>query len=160
MITPPPYVIESKQAKRSYNISRFFKKTILTISKSGFIPASVRAKMLRLSGCKIGKHCRIGEDCIFDSMYPENVYIGDDVTIAMKCVILTHYVKSKGEFKRKYEKGIVNIEHDVFIGAGAIICNSVSIGAGAIIAAGAVVTKDIPAGEIWGGCPAKFLKCR
>lgn len=46
----------------------------------------------------------------------------------------------------------------VFIGARSIICKGVTIGEKSIIAAGSVVVKNIPAGEIWGGNPAKFIK--
>lgn len=48
----------------------------------------------------------------------------------------------------------------VVIFAGAILCPGVTIGDGAIIGAGAVVTKDVPAWEIWAGNPAKFIKRR
>lgn len=50
------------------------------------------------------------------------------------------------------------IGNHVRIGCGAIILGDVHIGDNAIIAAGAVVTKDVPANEIWGGTPAKFIK--
>ncbi|WP_288607103.1 hypothetical protein [Prevotellamassilia timonensis] len=40
------------------------------------------------------------------------------------------------------------------------MCNSVTIGDGAIIGAGAVVTKDVPANQVWAGNPAKFIKTR
>lgn len=52
------------------------------------------------------------------------------------------------------------IEDDVWIGHGAIIIGGTHIGAGSIVAAGAVVTKDIPPCEIWGGNPAKKIKNR
>ena len=52
------------------------------------------------------------------------------------------------------------IGRDVWIGANAIVFASVSIGDGAIVAAGAVVTKDIPAFEVHGGVPAKYLRKR
>lgn len=39
-----------------------------------------------------------------------------------------------------------------------LIVNTVTIGNHAVIAAGSVVTKDIPSGELWGGVPAKFIK--
>ena len=50
------------------------------------------------------------------------------------------------------------IEDDVFIGAGCIIMKGIHIGARSIVAAGSVVTRNIPADEIWGGCPAKMIR--
>lgn len=46
----------------------------------------------------------------------------------------------------------------MFIGVGTLICNSVVIGDDAVVGAGSVVTKDIPANEVWAGNPAKFIK--
>ena len=50
------------------------------------------------------------------------------------------------------------IEDDVFIGTGVLIEKGVTIGARSIVAAGSVVVKSIPADELWGGNPAKFIK--
>jgi len=52
----------------------------------------------------------------------------------------------------------VVIENDVFIGTSCVICKGVTIGARSIVAAGSVVVKSIPADEMWGGNPAKFIK--
>lgn len=52
----------------------------------------------------------------------------------------------------------INIGDYVFIGARCIIGKGVTIGEKSIVAAGSIVTRDIPAGEIWGGNPAKFIK--
>ena len=52
------------------------------------------------------------------------------------------------------------VEDDVWIGSGAIILSGVRIGKGAVVAAGSVVTHDIPPCEIWGGNPAVKLKDR
>lgn len=52
----------------------------------------------------------------------------------------------------------IHIGENVWIGAGATVLPGVSIGPHAVVAAGAVVTKDIPAGEIWGGVPAQRIK--
>ena len=108
----------------------------------------------------MGKGSRIGESCIIDSMYPELVEIGNATTIAMRCTILTHFMHPEGDVGRRFEKGKIVIGNNVFIGAHTVICNSVNIGDGAVIAAGSVVTKNIPSGEIWGGVPAHFLKKR
>jgi acetyltransferase-like isoleucine patch superfamily enzyme len=52
------------------------------------------------------------------------------------------------------------IDDDVWIGYNSIILGGVSIGKGSIIAAGSVVTKDVPPCEVWGGNPAKKIKDR
>ena len=57
-------------------------------------------------------------------------------------------------------KGDIVVEDDVWIGYGATILSGVRIGQGAVIAAGAVVTKDVPPYAIVGGVPAKVIKYR
>ncbi|WP_058301360.1 acyltransferase [Gorillibacterium timonense] len=52
------------------------------------------------------------------------------------------------------------IGHHCWIGTGAIVLQGVTIGDGVVVAAGAVVTKDIPPFEVWGGVPAKFIRKR
>ncbi len=52
------------------------------------------------------------------------------------------------------------IEDEVWIGANVVVLRGVRIGRGSVIAAGAVVTKDVPAMEIWGGVPARRLRER
>jgi len=58
----------------------------------------------------------------------------------------------------RYEK--IRIEDDVWIGTGVVITCGVTIGEKSIIAANAVVTKDVPAKSIVGGVPAKIIKMR
>lgn len=58
------------------------------------------------------------------------------------------------------EDAVTIVENDVWIGHGAIIIGGVKIGCGAIVAAGAVVTKDVPPMVIVGGNPAKIIKYR
>ncbi|QRQ83255.1 hypothetical protein JQU52_03245 [Paralysiella testudinis] len=52
------------------------------------------------------------------------------------------------------------IEDEVWIGANVVVLRGVTIGKGSVVAAGAVVTKNIPPMEIWGGIPAKKIKAR
>lgn len=92
-------------------------------------------------------------------MYPENIVIHDHVIIAMKCIILTHYL-NPNKYGFQMDPGKVELDDFCFIGAGTIICNPVRIGKNSIVGAGSIVTKDIPDNEIWAGCPAKFIKKR
>ena len=52
----------------------------------------------------------------------------------------------------------VEIGNKVWIGANAVILKGITIGDGAVIAAGAVVNKDIPSHEVWGRVPVKFIR--
>ena len=69
-------------------------------------------------------------------------------------------VRLFGEEREAGSKGDIVIKDDVWIGTNAIICSGVTIGQGAIVAAGSVVVKDVPACAIVGGNPAKIIKYR
>ncbi len=104
----------------------------------------------------IGDNCYINHDVtILDSF---EVYIGNNVFIAPKVVIspVTHPIEAKD--RRNLIGGKIIIEDDVWIGAGAVILPCVTIHKGAVIAAGAVVKKDVEANTVVGGIPAKFIK--
>lgn len=70
---------------------------------------------------------------------------------------MTRYTKKKDV---SVSKGDIIVSDDVWIGYGAIIMSGVNIGQGSVIAAGAVVTKDVPPYAIVGGVPAKVIKYR
>lgn len=57
-------------------------------------------------------------------------------------------------------KAEILLKEDVWLGCNVVVLKGVCIGEGSIVAAGAVVTKSIPANQIWGGVPAKFIKNR
>lgn len=69
-------------------------------------------------------------------------------------------VKYGGRSKHAMSKGDIVVGDDVWIGMRAIICSGVRIGQGAVVAAGAVVTKDVEPYAIVGGNPAKLIKYR
>ena len=87
----------------------------------------------------------------------KKIRIGKDVAIAREVVIRdtdAHDILYEGYQKEKE----VNIGNHVWIGAKAMIMKGVTIGDGAIIAAGAIVTKDVPARSLVAGVPAKVIK--
>ena len=106
-------------------------------------------------------HLFVGEDVKLDRINPGGIEIGNWTTLATGVVILSHYLSPElPDVGFTFITGKVKIGHACFIGANAVICKGVSIGDNSIVGAGSVVTKDIPANEIWGGNPAKFIKER
>lgn len=87
------------------------------------------------------------------------VDIGDDVLVASHCVItsLTHD-RDAALFRASLVKGRIVIEDNVWIGAGAIILPGVTLGRGSIVGAGAIVTRDVAAGDVVVGVPAKVVR--
>lgn len=118
-----------------------------------------RAKFLKMGGVNIKGRALVYGGTLIDTVAPDKIFIGNNVAITAGTKILTHYLDptSKG---RRFRIGEVRIEDDVFIGVNVVICNSVTIGQGAIIGAGSIVTKDIPPYQVWAGNPAKFIKER
>ena len=115
--------------------------------------------MLKLGGVDIQGHAMIYRDVVIDTVAPERIHIGNNTAITSGAKILTHYL-DPSQPDRHFRLGDVHIGENVFIGVNAVICNSVTIGDGAIIGAGSVVTKDIPSYQCWAGNPAKYIKDR
>lgn len=95
----------------------------------------------------------------------KSITIGDNVLIGGGCFIFDtnfHPIKSEERIDsltcNNGENKSVIIGNNVFLGYSCIICKGVVIGENAVIAAGSVVVKDVPANEVWGGNPAKFIK--
>lgn len=146
-----------KLGKSSYPLKRIFAKIFMAVSKSDFISSSIRIKLLRLSGIAIGPRCFIGSSVSFDGIRPDLIEIGEHVKITSGARIITHFFNPDDD---GMYLGRVNIGDDVFIGMNTLIVNSINVGTGAVLAAGSVVTCDIPAWEIWGGNPARFIRKR
>ncbi len=91
---------------------------------------------------------------------PEYVSIGSNVILST-CTLVSHDA-SAAVLSRAYEVpldavGPIVIEDDVFVGYGAIVLPGVRIGRRSVVAAGAVVTRDVPPGSVVGGVPARVL---
>lgn len=99
----------------------------------------------------------IGERVVFDTNYPQDIIIEEGVRITVGCVLLTHFMESAAG---TYSRGKIIIKKNAYIGCNTVICKPVTIGENAIVGAGSIVTKDIPANEVWAGNPARFIKVR
>ena len=104
----------------------------------------------------VGEHVFINACCHFQDH--GNVTIGDGCQIGHNVVFATlHHRLAPEERKTTYPAPIV-LGKNVWVGANVTILQGVTIGDNAVIAAGAVVTKDVAANTVVGGIPAKFIK--
>jgi acetyltransferase-like isoleucine patch superfamily enzyme len=111
----------------------------------------------------IGSYTNIQPRCQF-SAFKGCISIGSEVQIAPNCAFYpyNHGFSSNKSIKKQplQTRGGIIIDNDVWLGVGVIILDNVHIGKGAVIGAGAVVTRDIPAGSIAAGNPARVLRKR
>ena len=110
----------------------------------------------------IGDNVRIGTRVYIDAM--GGLTIGNNVIFGPDVAILTANHNYDNTSKLPYDEEMiykpVTIADNVWIGCRAVIVPGVTINEGAVIAMGAVVTKDVPRGAVVGGNPAKVLKYR
>ena len=109
-----------------------------------------------------GKNIHIGENVFINSnctMQDQGgVFIGDDVLIGHNVCLLTLNHDFEIEKRAELHPSPVHIKDKAWIGSNTTILPGVTIGEGAIVAAGAVVTRDVMAKTIVGGVPAKLIK--
>lgn len=121
-------------------------------------PAQEELEILKRHGQKLGHDVDIFTDYPFDSLYPGLIFVGNYVTISSNVKILAHDASMGYVTGHSCKIGIVEIGNHVFIGHGAIILCNTRIGDYAIVGAGSVVTGDVPAGTVYAGNPARFVK--
>ncbi|MBQ9848803.1 MAG: CatB-related O-acetyltransferase [Clostridia bacterium] len=146
-------------------IGRFSKKMRAFFAK-GFIKScgknvNIEHGAVISSKLSIGDNSGIGVDCVCGG----ELIVGNDVMMAPECVIFARNhefssleIPMRLQGYREAEPCVIG--NDVWIGRRVMIMPGVKIGNGVVIAAGAVVTKDVPDYAIVGGVPAKVLKTR
>jgi acetyltransferase-like isoleucine patch superfamily enzyme len=111
---------------------------------------SIRVWLHRWRGVHIGKDVFISEDVILETAYPNFITIEDGGWIGIRTTVIAHMRELHG----------VCIGHDAFIGPGVIILPNVTIGHGAVVSAGSVVTRSVPPMTVVQGNPAvPVAKC-
>ncbi|AOY76362.1 2,3,4,5-tetrahydropyridine-2,6-dicarboxylate N-acetyltransferase [Clostridium formicaceticum] len=99
-------------------------------------------------GAKIGENSMVDMNCVIGArgLIGKNVHIGAGTVIA-------------GVLEPPSKDPVI-IEDEVFIGANAVVLEGVKVGKGAVVAAGSVVTKDVPPNTVVAGTPAKIIKTK
>lgn len=154
----------------------FATKTLLVQMNNSSDPAEIRDLLSQITGSEIdetvtvftplyinyGKHTKIGKnvfinfDCVFLDL--GGITIEDNVLIAPKASLLSEGHPISSEERQSLVTGHIHIKKNAWIGAGATILPGVTIGENAVVAAGAVVSKNVPSNTVVGGIPAKSIK--
>ncbi|NTW04636.1 MAG: acyltransferase [Peptococcaceae bacterium] len=114
---------------------------------------SVKNWLYRRLGARIGPGVSFALAAVIDVFYPQLITVGDDSIIGYNCTILCH------EFLiGEYRTGEVVIGKEVMIGANSTILPGIIIGDRAVIAAGALVSRDVPSDVMVAGVPAGIIK--
>ncbi len=127
-------------------------------------PHQVTTTVHRLRGVKIGKNSRISRNVLLDDHNPELIEIGNGVYITYGVKIICHkrdmacYTPGINPKQWPFKTAKVVLKDNCHIGIGSIIMPGVTIGEGAIIGAGSLVTHDIPPFSVAVGVPAKVVK--
>jgi acetyltransferase-like isoleucine patch superfamily enzyme len=105
----------------------------------------------------VGRRVHIGYECMFTGHAP--IDIADEVMIANKTNLVTSGHPVPPDQRRDYLTGApITIEANVWIGTAATILPGVTIGAGSVVAAGAVVSHDVPPATLVAGIPATIIR--
>jgi acyl-CoA synthetase (AMP-forming)/AMP-acid ligase II/acetyltransferase-like isoleucine patch superfamily enzyme/acyl carrier protein len=113
-----------------------------------------RVWLHRMRGVTIGRNVSIGLSALIETAYPRLVSIGDNVTIGARVIIIAH-LRDSTDQSRTLGRATVRLEDDVYLGPGVIVLPNVTIGRGAVVSAGSVVTHSVPPRTLVQGNPAK-----
>lgn len=113
-------------------------------------------------GVRIGENCRLTGNPGWGSE-PWLIEIKNHVLLSSEVRFITHdagtfLFRETEKYKDVFKFGPIVIHDNCFIGMRAMLLPGIEIGPNSIVAAGSVVNKSIPPGEVWGGIPAKFIE--
>ena len=105
---------------------------------------------------RFGRHAFVNCGCTF--MDRGGITIEDEVLIGPGVKLITENHAEEPELRQHVRSHPIVIRRKAWIGAGATVLPGVTVGENAIVAAGAVVTRDVPANAVVGGVPARFIR--
>lgn len=129
-----------------------------------FAPRKIRPRIMRKMGCRVGKGCFIGDHVRIDTGHANMITLEDGVSIAGGTRLLCHqrdfsdYFVGSDYNKLGYTIKPIVLKKGCLIGMESFVLPGVTVGEGAIVGAGSLVTKDIPAWTVATGRPAKVVK--
>jgi len=113
-----------------------------------------------LAGLDLGDECFLGDECLLD--LAEGIRLERQVTFAERVLVLTHtnvgYADHPLQAHFPAVAAPVVVEQGSFVGAAATLLPGIRIGARAFVAAGSVVTADVPAATLVAGVPARVVR--
>lgn len=166
---------------------RFWRLASLKSRCEGRIPATLQFDgPVRVQGrprVSFGDHCRLGRDVHLETGAGARIVIGDHVRINAGCFLVAHAGITIGSHtligeyaairdgnhglapdrpirEQPIDAAPIEIGEDAWIGRGAAVLKGVRLGAGAVVGANSVVTRDVPSGAVVVGSPARLLRQR
>ena len=125
------------------------------------VPTGLRLWLYRRMGVRIGERVFIGLDTYLDCQFPELITIEDDVTVSFRVTVVVHDDARRPD---RIEPGAgggtvapVRLRRGCYLGAGCLVLPGVTVGERAVVASGAVVTRDVEPGTVVGGVPAREM---
>lgn len=142
--------------------AQLFLRRFLCLKLANLCPlVSLRLWLYRRMGVRIGRDVYVGFDLELDTNHPELIEIGDGVTISHRCIIASHMATDVATPLRAIyppRAAPVRIGDGAWICTGAILLPGVTVGRNAVVAAGAVVNRDVPENTLVAGVPARPVK--
>lgn len=129
-----------------------------------FAPRKLRPKLMRKMGCHVGNGCFIGDNVRIDTSHAEMITLEDGVSLAGGSRLLCHqrdfsdYHVGSDYNALGYSIKPIVLKKGCLIGMESFVLPGVTVGEGAIVGAGSLVAKDIPAWTVATGRPAKVIK--
>lgn len=106
---------------------------------------------------RVGRNVFINQACMLNDI--GGIEIGDDVMIGPRVSLLTAgHPLDPGRRRRQIVAAPIVIERNVWLGTGATVLQGVTVGSDAVVAAGAIVTRDVPPRTLVAGVPARVLR--